>query len=106
MTAEEMEARLTALADEGNATVLQRFFKTGPGQYGAGDRFLGVKVPQVRKAAAACRDAPSPRSVDCSARPGTSVACSPCCCSCGPLPGATARLGKECTSCTWGARPS
>jgi 3-methyladenine DNA glycosylase AlkD len=57
MTAEEMEARLTALADAGAAQALQRFFKTGPGQYGAGDRFLGVKVPQVRKVAAACRDA-------------------------------------------------
>ncbi len=42
-------ASLHALANPQKAIILARFFKTGPGQYGAGDRFLGITVPQIRK---------------------------------------------------------
>jgi 3-methyladenine DNA glycosylase AlkD len=44
----EVLEELRNVADPAVAEQLQRFFRTGPGQYGAGDRFLGVRVPLVR----------------------------------------------------------
>ncbi|MBN1309313.1 MAG: DNA alkylation repair protein [Chitinispirillaceae bacterium] len=44
-----MQESLDRLADPGQACILMRFFKTGPGEYGEGDRFRGIKVPQIRK---------------------------------------------------------
>lgn len=45
-------------ADAEDAVHLQRFFKTGPGDYGEGDRFLGVRVPVLRRLARAHRSLP------------------------------------------------
>ncbi len=41
-------------ADPAQVPGLSRFFKTGPGQYGEGDRFLGIKVPATREAVRRC----------------------------------------------------
>jgi 3-methyladenine DNA glycosylase AlkD len=41
---------LDALADPERAAGAARYFRTGPGQYGQGDVFLGLRVPQVRAA--------------------------------------------------------
>lgn len=51
MTADAVRAALDALGDPEDAAFLQRFFKTGPGEYGEGDVFIGVRVPVVRRVA-------------------------------------------------------
>ncbi|MGU3293485.1 DNA alkylation repair protein [Williamsia sp. M5A3_1d] len=43
-----MKAAVDALADPDRAAGSLRFFKSGPGQYDEGDRFVGVSVPQLR----------------------------------------------------------
>ena len=43
-----IEERMLSLRDDSQVEGLSRFFKTGPGQYGEGDRFLGIKVPVTR----------------------------------------------------------
>lgn len=48
ITADAVRAALAEVADAADVSALQRFFKTGPGEYGAGDVFLGVRVPATR----------------------------------------------------------
>lgn len=54
MTAEDIRKRLRELEDPDKAKILQRFFKTGPGEYGEGDLFLGIPVPRLRKVSKEC----------------------------------------------------
>jgi len=51
MTSEDLKRELSCYADFEKANLLQRFFKTGKGQYGEGDIFLGVSVSNARKVA-------------------------------------------------------
>ena len=49
MTAKEIIAYMETLRNDAQRKVLMRFFKTAPGEYGYGDEFLGLKVPQTRE---------------------------------------------------------
>lgn len=49
MTAEEAINKMTSLGNEKDRVILERFFKTGEGEYGYGDKFLGIKVPKTRE---------------------------------------------------------
>ena len=58
MTVQEIQKRLRQFASKEKAKLLQRFFKTGPGDYGEGDIFLGVMVPNIRKVTKEFQTAP------------------------------------------------
>ncbi|MEU4344787.1 DNA alkylation repair protein [Nocardia sp. NPDC023852] len=47
-SAVEVQEALRAIANPADAIHLRRFFKTGPGEYGEGDVFIGVRVPATR----------------------------------------------------------
>jgi 3-methyladenine DNA glycosylase AlkD len=51
LTQADLKSELDALASPTKAIVLSRFFKTGKGEYGEGDRFLGITVPEQRQLA-------------------------------------------------------
>lgn len=51
---EKIQRELRIGASKEKARELQRFFKTGPGEYAEGDKFLGAMVPQIRAAIKKC----------------------------------------------------
>jgi 3-methyladenine DNA glycosylase AlkD len=51
MIVPEIRARLQKLGTKKRAKGSQRYFKTGPGEYGDGDIFIGVTVPELRRLA-------------------------------------------------------
>ncbi len=54
MNLARVRIELNKTASPKKARTLESFFKTGPGQYGEGDRFIGVTAPNLRKIAGAC----------------------------------------------------
>jgi 3-methyladenine DNA glycosylase AlkD len=58
ITFARMFAALKDIADPRRASGAARYFKTGPGEYGEGDVFIGLTVPQTRDLARQFRDAP------------------------------------------------
>jgi 3-methyladenine DNA glycosylase AlkD len=58
ITAQQIRKRLRQFASKEKAKILRRFFKTGPGEYGEGDVFLGVVVPDIRRVAKEFQNAP------------------------------------------------
>jgi 3-methyladenine DNA glycosylase AlkD len=58
LTSRAISRTLRSRANPDHAPNLQRFFKTGPGQYGAGDRFIGAKLPVIRALCRECRGTP------------------------------------------------
>jgi 3-methyladenine DNA glycosylase AlkD len=55
LTATAIRRKLRTHARPESVAILRTFFKTGPGQYGEGDQFIGVKVPGIRAVCRECR---------------------------------------------------
>lgn len=58
VTLDSLLADLDALADPERAVGVARYFKTGPGEYGQGDQFIGILVPDQRRVARRYRQLP------------------------------------------------
>lgn len=64
MSSADVIAAMHAVADPERAEHSARFFKTGPGQYGEGDVFIGATVPQTREVAKTYRDLPPAEALE------------------------------------------
>jgi hypothetical protein len=71
----QLKKEMQQLANPEKAKVLSGFFKTGPGQYGEGDIFLGITVPESRKLA--IQRSPVPRNTNAPQFPHSRS--TPCC---------------------------
>ena len=58
MSLEQLKKKLNVLKNQKKQKILSRFFKTGKGQYGEGDIFLGLRVPDQRKIAKKYKNIP------------------------------------------------
>ena len=58
LTARAAASRLREFPDAERAAFTQGYFKTGPGEYADGDRFIGIRVPDLRRVARECRGLP------------------------------------------------
>lgn len=58
LTAVDVISYMESLNNEQQRNVLMKFFKTGPGEYGEGDEFIGLKVPQTREVVRHVADLP------------------------------------------------
>lgn len=59
-TLKDVQKELRGLVDPGKAAFFKNFFRTGPGEYGEGDVFLGLTVPQIRALVRKHRGVPAP----------------------------------------------
>lgn len=66
---EEIIADLKRAGNADYAVHSKRFFKTGKGEYGEGDLFLGIRVPEIRKLVTRFRDVPAAEIEKCLSSP-------------------------------------
>ena len=100
MSASTIHREMKGLANPSRAAAVNRFFKTAPGQYGAGDRFLGIRVPVLRKLAAKYQTL-SLRELSALLGPrGTRSVFSLCSSSCGNTPGQSQPVARRSTGST------
>ena len=59
LKARDVQRQLKKLGNPEHAAISQRFFKTGPGEYGEGDIFIGIRVPVLRKLVKEFKDLPT-----------------------------------------------